>query len=42
MSYPQSSGDRLAYLENRLAVMAYIVLRHGDAYAPLLSASNTR
>lgn len=30
------SADRLQYLEQRLAVMAYIVLRHGDVYAPLM------
>lgn len=30
------STDRLAYLEKQLAVMAYIVLRHGDVYAPLM------
>lgn len=30
------SADRLQYLEHRLAVMAYIVLRHGDVYAPLM------
>lgn len=36
MSKMQSSADRLAYLEQRLAVMAYIVLRHGEVYAPLM------
>lgn len=30
------SADRLQYLEHRLAVMAYIVLRHGEVYAPLM------
>ena len=30
------SAERLHYLEKRLAVMAYIVSRHGDVYAPLM------
>jgi len=30
------SAERLQFLEKRLAVMAYIVLRHGDVYAPLM------
>lgn len=29
------SAQRLEYLEKRLAMMAYIVLRHGEVYAPL-------
>ena len=31
-----SAGIAIADLEQALAVCAYVVLRHGDAYAPLI------